>query len=301
MPHSGPTSLPPSTYQEENHNISGSSFNGSMLQPPSADFHYQQQQQHQQQQHDYLLGGAAPSAGGGSTSSSSVFDPFGSSLLVAPQQHLSSGSLPSVGASQLTTAFPSLSLGPSLLQQQELGQQQHHQQQQFGGNPGSPPGMSSFSRGISSDGTNVGAAVFQPSAGSIGGGSIGGGYGLVSPPPSQHQRHSLDLGASLLSPQPFSSSLGVGGYGGAASPGGTTAGGGEMYDDWGDLQLQLPSDLGEILGDDPPLMMMSSPQQQQQLPSMQQQQQQQGMGGGLYGSGNGGGSGLGAPPGWGAF
>jgi hypothetical protein len=25
------------------------------------------------------------------------------------------------------------------------------------------------------------------------------------------------------------------------------------------------------------------------------------MGGGLYGSGNGGGSGLGAPPGWGAF
>jgi hypothetical protein len=73
-----------------------------------------------------------------------------------------------------------------------------------------------------------------------------------------------------------------------------------MYDDWGDLQLQLPSDLGEILGDDPPLMMMPSPQQQQSL--QQQQQQQQGLGG-LYGSNNGvnGSSGLGAPPGWGAF
>jgi hypothetical protein len=322
----------PSLYQED----------GTASMAPPAEFQYQQQQQQQQQQlHDYLLG--STSTGGGGTGSStaaptasSVFDPFGSSLLVHPQHHQISSGPSSVGTSQLTTAFPSLSLGPSLLprqQQQEIGHQQQ-QQQQYGGNPSSPPALSSFSRGVSSDGTNVGAAIFQPSGSGRGGGGNGGGNGggggFVL---GASQRHSIDLGASLLPPQPYSPAAGLGsvgsvsglgssgGGGGAASPGGlqtaTAAGigGGELYDDWGDLRLQLPSDLGEILGDDAPLMMshMHMPSSQQQQPPplhlQQQEQQQQGVGmGTLYGSGNtiGGsngvnGSGLGAPPGWGAF
>lgn len=316
-----PASFPPSHYMEDDI--------ASVAQP--TEFQFQQQQQ---QQHDYLLGSTITTTGSGMGSptaapaTSSVFDPFGTSLLVHPQHHHLSSGPSSVGASQLTTIFPSLSLGPSLLQQQ-----QQQQQQQFVGDPSSPPALSSFSRGLSSDGTNVGAAVFQPSASAAaagrgagaGGSSTIGGYVL-----GPSQRHSIDLGASLLPPQPYSPGAGLGSVGnvsglgvgvggfGSASPGGLQpsaggVGGGEMYDDWGDLQLQLPSDLGEILGDDPPLMMsMAASQQQQPLHLQQQhmqQQEQQGVGmGGLYGSGNtnGGsngvnGSGLGAPPGWGAF
>ena len=66
----------------------------------------------------------------------------------------------------------------------------------------------------------------------------------------------------------------VGSLGGGLGPslgGGGGAGGGSEYDDWGDLQLQLPSDLGEMLGADP-----MSPHQQHTT-----------TGGGIHSSGGG--------------
>ena len=133
-------------------------------------------------------------------------------------------------------------------------------------------GPGSFLGGLSSDGTNPAAAVFQPS--NLGHPNLGYSTQPFSPPPVQAPPASVSpLGAGVLGglPSGFDSVGSLGGGLGPSLGGGGGAGGGSEYDDWGDLQLQLPSDLGEMLGADP-----MSPHQQHTT-----------TGGGIHSSGGG--------------
>jgi hypothetical protein len=149
------------------------------------------------------------------------FDLFGSNPLVAAL-----GNAPVTQEESINSAFTSLSIGP------QVGNEQAVPPPGFFGDRGflnmqAPNGA--MQNPLSYQGATMGgidAPVFQPSS-SIGLSMVPPGMGFAPGPTG-----------GMMSPQAPSFAMGM------------TAGDIEQSDEWGDLQLQLPSDLGEILGTD---------------------------------------------------
>lgn len=203
--------------------------------------------------------------------SSAGFDIFGSNPLVhvldsqphaAQQQH------------PVSSAFSALSLGSSLGTAPQAGAPPTVQLFGPGGGLGG-----SFLGGTPTDGSVPAASVtFQP-----GGFHNGPAPGAMPPLNQQYGGGLGGLSGSLGNGNGLHGSLGQELRGSVLGLG---SGGDFGGDDWGDLQLQLPSDLGEILGADPVPAQHAVPPQQMVL------------GTDLYGSGA---NGNGHPPGWGAL
>ncbi len=112
-----------------------------------------------------------------------------------------------------------------------------------GAAPSSPldlPGLSAFQQHLQRPLPGFGSAGASGGGLDFGGGSLLGSFG------------GLAHGGS-----------GGGAFGGLGLGGGSMGGGGGGLEDWSDLQQQLPSDLGAMLGSDP-LSPVRQPQQQQQ-------------------------------------
>jgi len=150
------------------------------------------------------------------------FDLFGSNPLVAAL-----GNGPVAQEESINSAFTNLSIGP------QVGNEQSVPPPGFFGDRGSFLDMQTANGAMHNPLSYQGAAmggidapVFQP-ASSIGLSMVPPGMGFAPVPTG-----------GMMSPQAPSFSMGM------------TAGDLEQSDEWGDLQLQLPSDLGEILGTD---------------------------------------------------